>query len=91
MYYTSVIESISYGRKYIGHSKNYLERLTLHNKGKVGSTKPYVPYRLIYKEEYATREEAIQREKYFKTYTGRRELYNILKGRNGGTGRPARH
>jgi len=33
---------------------------------------------LIYKEEFATREEAIKREKYFKSAAGRRYLKNKL-------------
>ncbi len=42
------------------------------------SIRPYIPFSLVYKEEFITREEAISREKYFKTAAGRRFLKNKL-------------
>jgi putative endonuclease len=38
------------------------------------SIRPYIPFYLVYKEAFETREEAIAREKYFKTSAGRRYL-----------------
>jgi len=42
------------------------------------SIKSKVPFRLIYSESFATREEAIKREKYFKSAAGRRFLNEKL-------------
>jgi putative endonuclease len=42
------------------------------------SLRPYLPFKLIYSEEFQTLNEAIAREKYFKTSAGRRFLR--LKG-----------
>ena len=43
------------------------------------STKPYIPYEKIYEEKHETRQLALKREKYFKTYSGRQALKKILK------------
>ena len=74
MYYVYVIESVNFGRLYKGMTANLEQRLKEHNAGKTKSNKAYAPFRMIYCEEYATREEARKREKYFKTGAGRRFL-----------------
>ena len=38
------------------------------------SIRPYIPFKIVYIEEFATREEAIAGEKYFKSSAGRRLL-----------------
>ncbi len=38
------------------------------------SIKPYIPFNIIYLEVFSTREEAIKREKYFKSAAGRKFL-----------------
>lgn len=58
-----ILQSIKYGRMYIGITeKPALERLREHNQKKVRSTKAYAPYRLIKTEQFATKREARQRE-----------------------------
>ena len=52
-----------------------------HNEGKTKSTKGYAPWRLFYYEVFATRVEAILREKYFKTGMGRAFLKDMLKNK----------
>jgi len=42
------------------------------------SIRPYVPFELIYKESFTTREDAVAREKYFKTSAGRRFLKKVM-------------
>jgi len=44
------------------------------------SIKKYLPFELVYAEEFESREASIRREKYFKSSAGRRFLKNkILK------------
>ena len=50
-----------------------------HNKGKTRSNKAYKPFNLVYFEDYKTRLEAVKREKYLKTGSGRELLKRILK------------
>ncbi len=74
MFYAYVLKSINHEFFYKGHCENPEERLMQHNSGMTQSIRPYIPFELIYKEAFATREEAIARERYFKTSAGRRFL-----------------
>jgi len=78
MFYAYVIKSVHHDFYYKGHCEHPEERLVQHNSGMTVSIRPYIPFYLIYKEEFETREEAITREKYFKTSAGRRYLKNKL-------------
>ena len=73
-YFAYVLKSLSSGRYYKGHCNNLNARLKQHNSGKTKSIKTYVPWKVIYFEEFDTLEEAIKRERYFKTAAGRRYL-----------------
>ena len=59
---------------YKGHCENLEARFSQHNAGMTISIKKYVPFEVVYFEQFETREEAITREKYFKTAAGRRFL-----------------
>ncbi len=78
MFYAYVLKSINHDFFYKGHCENPEERLLQHNAGMTQSIRPYVPFKLIYKEAFATREDAIAREKYFKTSAGRRFLKKMI-------------
>ncbi len=78
MFYAYVIKSIDHNFVYKGHCENTEARLIQHNSGMTESLRPYIPFKLIYKEEFAIREEAIAREKYFKTSAGRRFLKTVI-------------
>ena len=69
---------MSSGRLYKGFCSDLEKRLSEHNSGKTISTKPFVPWKIAYYEELYSLEEAIAREKYFKTSAGRRFLKTIL-------------
>ncbi|HCZ35474.1 MAG TPA: excinuclease ABC subunit C [Cytophagales bacterium] len=83
MFFTYVIQSINHDFLYKGHCEDLDERLKQHNAGTTKSIKPYIPFKLVYFEEFQTREEAIKREKYFKSAAGRRfiklKLLNLSK------------
>ena len=74
MFYTYVIKSVNHDFFYKGHCEDPQERLKKHNSGMTESIRPYIPFQLVYTEQFNTREEAIAREKYFKTSAGRRFL-----------------
>ena len=61
-----------YGHLYKGHTDNLARRIKDHNSGKTRSIKTFLPYKLVYYEVFSTRQEAINREKYFKSAAGRR-------------------
>ena len=74
MYYTYVLKSVYSDYLYKGHCSDLNTRLSQHNNGMTKSIKPYIPLELIYFEKFETVNEAIEREKYFKTAAGRRFL-----------------
>ena len=78
MFYAYVLKSPNHEVYYKGHCKDLRERIKQHNSGKTASIRAYIPFELVYKEEFNTREEAIAREKYFKTSAGRRYIKNKL-------------
>ncbi len=84
MYFVYLLESITKGSWYIGYTPDDVyKRLDKHNAGLVTSTKPYVPWKVIYYEAYALREDATGREKFLKSGSGRtylnKQLRNYLK------------
>ena len=80
MYTVYVLKSLKDGNRYTGYTKDLRRRLNEHNSGKTVSTRLRRPFTLIYQEEFATKELAEAREKYFKSGIGREELDRILIG-----------
>jgi putative endonuclease len=70
MFTVYVLKSQKDKRFYIGQTNNLLSRLRRHNEGRVQSTKYRVPLILVYSEKYATRSEALVREKYLNSLKG---------------------
>ncbi|MFH1368884.1 MAG: GIY-YIG nuclease family protein [Elusimicrobiota bacterium] len=79
MFFVYVLKSLKDGKLYTGQTSNLQERVTWHNSGKQKSTKFRLPVTLVYSEPYATRNEAMKREKELKTGKGRDLLKKILK------------
>jgi putative endonuclease len=79
MYFVYVIRNQSSGRSYTGHTADLTQRLGQHNHGITKSTKNRGPWQLLHQEEFATRSEAMKREKFLKTGKGREELRRILE------------
>ena len=78
MYYVYVLKSINFDRRYVGFTTNIEKRLAQHNSGKTHSTKAYKPWKLIYSEEIEAKEQALKREKFFKSGRGRAFLKEKL-------------
>jgi putative endonuclease len=74
MYYAYVLKSIEHDYFYKGHCRDMALRLKQHNSGMTVSIRPYIPFQIIYYETFNTEQEAIVREKYFKSAAGRRFL-----------------
>ena len=79
MFYTYVLLSEKDGKFYIGFSKDVKLRFEQHQKGLVESTRNRRPLNLIYYETCISQDDALRREKYFKTYYGRLFLHKRLK------------
>jgi len=81
MFFVYVLSN-SAGRHYTGSTADLVERIRQHNEGLTRSTKGRGPWTLLYREQFATRSEAIHREKFLKTGKGREELESILQARS---------
>jgi putative endonuclease len=79
MFYAYVLKSEKDGKLYYGYTKDLTQRFEQHKKGEVESTKHRRPLRLIYYEACCAQQDALKRERYFKTYRGRQFLSNRLK------------
>lgn len=69
MYYFYLIQSIKKPDViYSGSTNDLRERIKEHNRGRVTSTKRYLPWKLVYYEAYASGEDAREREQRFKRH-----------------------
>ena len=74
MYYVYAISSNERNYIYVGLTDNLERRLSEHNSGRNKTTQPYLPFTLIHFEEYNTRTEAREKEKYYKSGIGKEKL-----------------
>ena len=77
-YVVYVLESHKDKKRYIGFTTNLQKRIEKHNQGKVFSTSPRKPFKLIYAELCLNYQDAKRREHYLKTTGGRRFLAKRL-------------
>jgi putative endonuclease len=78
MFFVYILRSETTSHLYTGFTADLTQRLGQHNEGLTRSTKNRGPWKLVYSEEFATRGEAMQREKFLKSGQGRKELRRIL-------------
>ncbi len=75
-YYVYIIKSAE-GFRYTGFTEDLEKRLIEHNEKEMSFwTKRGTNWKLIYKEEFGNKSEALEKEKWFKTGVGRDFLKN---------------
>jgi len=79
MYYLYILFNKAETRTYVGVASDVNKRLEEHNAGRVKSSRPYLPYKIVHIESFETLSSARQKEKFYKSTTGRRKLREILK------------
>ncbi len=77
-YFTYILINEKRDRTYTGVTNNVERRLAEHNAGKVQTSKFYKPYVLFHVEEHDSLKSARNREIYFKSTSGRRELKKLF-------------
>ncbi len=77
-YYVYILQSDVDGSYYVGYSHDVALRLIHHNDGWTISTKGKRPWKIVYTEEYATKSEAIKREKEIKGKKSRIYIERLL-------------
>lgn len=78
MYFVYILKSLKSQKLYAGFTSDLRKRLKEHNLGLVLSTKPYLPWKLVYYEAYLSEAEARHREHNLKLWAN---AWNQLKRR----------
>lgn len=76
-YFVYVLKSKISNHYYVGQTDDLERRVMEHNLKKVFWTKRYTPWILVYTEKYLSREQAILKEKYYKSHAGRNSLKKL--------------
>ncbi len=79
MHYVYVLISLKDRKFYIGYSEDVSRREKDHNSGKNLSTKSRRPLKMFYYEAHFSKQDAMKRERYFKTARGKTTLKQIAK------------
>lgn len=77
-YYTYILRSDFNGSYYVGSCGDLNVRLKMHNGGLVRSTKRYVPWRMVYFEEYSDLSFARKRELKIKSWKKRSMIEKLI-------------
>ena len=86
MYYVYLLENQGDKSWYIGFTEDLERRVKYHNSGKGGrTTKLKVSWQLIYSEAYLNQKDALGRERFLKSGSGRKYLKKQLGHYLGGT------
>ncbi|MFA5871578.1 MAG: GIY-YIG nuclease family protein [Parcubacteria group bacterium] len=78
MHYTYILLSSKSHIFYFGSTNNLKERIKLHNSGNVKSTKPHLPWRLVWYSAFETEKQARDFEQYLKSGSGKAFAYKRL-------------
>lgn len=78
MYFIYILQSLKDRKIYVGLTDNLERRIKEHESGKNFSTKSRRPFKLIFYESLPTIEEAVEREKFYKSGRGHEVLNKIL-------------
>ena len=77
IYYVYVLLSDKDNKYYIGVSADLRRRISEHKNGFVKSTRNRRPFRLILKEGFGYKTEALRRERFLKSVAGRKYIAKV--------------
>jgi putative endonuclease len=78
MFYVYVLKDVT-GRLYVGYTHDLKTRIKQHGAGKTWTTHRMKDFELVFYEAYKSKEDAMRREKYFKTSKGKVSLKQIIR------------
>jgi putative endonuclease len=78
MYYCYILLSSKSHRFYFGSANDLRLRFKQHNAGQVKSTKPHIPWQLVWYGAFDTEKEARDFEQYLKSGSGKAFAYKRL-------------
>ena len=77
MFTVYILRSLKDNKRYIGFTENLERRIQEHNNGFVKSTKNRRPLKLIHFENFEDKQEAQNKERFYKTGLGRESLKKL--------------
>ncbi|HEY4151104.1 MAG TPA: GIY-YIG nuclease family protein [Chitinophagaceae bacterium] len=84
-YHLYILYSVFRDRYYIGHTRDFLqERLRKHNTDHKGYSGHTGDWRIVYTEEYASKELAYSREREIKAWKSRRRVMTLVGSKHPG-------
>ncbi len=75
----TLLYSLKDKKFYIGFTSNLKDRVKVHSAGGVSATKNRRPCKLIFYEGFLAKQDAMRRERYFKTNPGKKSLRLMLR------------
>ncbi|MBP7556010.1 MAG: GIY-YIG nuclease family protein [Chitinophagaceae bacterium] len=81
VYYVYVLQTLKDQGYYIGFTADVETRLRFHNAGLQRSTLHRIPFRLVLFEAFATKKEALRREKQIKSWKGGAAFQQLIAGK----------
>ena len=88
MYFVYIIYSEKIDKYYIGYTSDLHNRVRRHNANSKGFTNTGKPWTLVYFEQFDSKKEAANREKYLKAWKSKKKIEALIKsglptGKNG--------
>ena len=74
-----ILQSVSSGHYYIGQTSNLEERVAYHQTNYSKALKNRGPWKLVHVEEFATRGQAVRRERYIKRQKDREFIADLCR------------
>jgi len=78
MYYCYILRSLKSNFFYIDSTDDIDRGVSMHNRARVVSTTPHLPWELVWYQGFDTEKEACDFERYLKSYNGRGYVYKDL-------------
>ena len=79
-FFTYILQSDQDGSYYIGSSQDPDERLIKHNRNHAGYSSRKRPWRIVWKQEFSCREEAIKMELPIKKQKSKSYIESLISG-----------
>ncbi len=73
-FYVYVLRSSKTGNRYVGSCENLEDGLKWHNAGHSSATRHGVPWIMVWSEVFSSKTDAVTKERYYKTGSGRNVL-----------------
>ncbi len=78
MFFVYILYSAKIDKYYIGSTQNPYERLKKHNTNHKGFTGKTNDWKIVYKEEFNSKAEAMKREYFIKNKKSRKFILNLI-------------